>query len=80
MLSRILNAPRANPHFDAVVRIAEAVGTRVGWLVGEPTGIELTKEDERTFRTVAAMLDKITDATTAGRSITIVPPRSIIKP
>lgn len=71
---------RATPQFDAVVRIAEAIPVRVGWLLGEPTRIELTKEDEKMFRTVAAMLENITDATKAGRSITIVPLRSIIKP
>jgi transcriptional regulator with XRE-family HTH domain len=75
MLSRILNAPRANPHFDAVVRIAAAVGTRVGWLVGEPDGMAFSPEDEKMLRSVLVILDKIIDATKAGRSLTILPPR-----
>jgi transcriptional regulator with XRE-family HTH domain len=75
MLSRILNSPGAKADFDVVVRIAGVLKVRVGWLLGEPCGLELSEADEKMFRTVAAILGKITDAVDAGRSITIHPPR-----
>jgi transcriptional regulator with XRE-family HTH domain len=74
-LSRILNAPSTKADFDVVVRLAEVLKVRVGWLVGEPCGLELSEADEKMFQTVAAILGKITDAVDAGRSIAIHPPR-----
>jgi transcriptional regulator with XRE-family HTH domain len=67
--SRILNA-RVNPRFDTVVRIAQALDVRLGWLVGEPAGLELTAEDERMLRTVLTLVENVTSAFEQGRSIT----------
>lgn len=70
-LSRILNAPQINPHFDTVVRLAQALKIRLGWLVGEPYGPELTPEDEKMLRAVLALVEDVTDAMEGGRTITI---------
>lgn len=70
-LSRILNTPQINPHFDTVVRLAQALKVRLGWLVGEPIGPELTAEDEKVLRAVLALVEDVTDALENGRPITI---------
>ena len=58
-LARILNVPHANPHFETVLRIVTALGVRLGWLVGEPRGVELTDDEVKMFENVIAILDKI---------------------
>jgi DNA-binding phage protein len=70
-LSRILNTPQINPHFDTVVRLAQALQVRLGWLVGEPTGPELTPQDEKMLRAVLALVEDVINALENGRPITI---------
>jgi len=57
-LSRILNG-RSHPHFDVVVRIAQAVGENVGHLLGEQC-FTLSGEQRAKVRTVAGILMDMT--------------------
>jgi transcriptional regulator with XRE-family HTH domain len=61
-LSRILNG-RSQPHFEVVVRIAQAVGENVGHLLGEQS-FELSSEQRAKVRTAAGILMDLT----GGRS------------
>jgi transcriptional regulator with XRE-family HTH domain len=61
-LSRILNG-RTHPRFDIVVRIAQAVGENVGYLLGEQP-FSLSGEQRAKVRTAAGILMDLT----GGRS------------
>lgn len=58
-LARILREPHANARFETVLRIVTALGVRLGWLIGEPRGVQLTDDEVRMFENVIAILDKI---------------------
>jgi transcriptional regulator with XRE-family HTH domain len=57
-LSRILNG-RSHPRFDVVVRIAQAVGENVGYLLGE-RGFSLSREERAKVQTAAVILIDLT--------------------
>lgn len=57
-LSRILHARHAHPQFETVVRIAQAVNVRVGWLMGEPGYQPMTAEEAEALRQAIRVLEQ----------------------
>ena len=58
-LSRILHGGHRQPQFETIVRIAHAVGERVGWLAGEQE-FSLSPQERKRLKAAALILSEIT--------------------
>lgn len=56
-LSRILNGKNKSPSFDTILRLANVLDVRVGWILDERIrGVELSSDEQDVLRSAAPIL------------------------
>ncbi|HEV7764601.1 MAG TPA: helix-turn-helix transcriptional regulator [Thermoanaerobaculia bacterium] len=74
-LSRILNAGHIEPRFSTVLRIVRALDVELAWVVGDPPGVTMTKEQRKLLYESLEIMERIVNALEDGTLVAISPPR-----